>query len=182
MTLCSKPAVADFQTAAQRYAEREDKPTSATQQSKSFKTLQEAIDSGQDPPSALLPIQTTNPPVDRRSPSPLLQGASTTGLPTLNSSHVAQFNNITQFNSPASLYSSDSANSSFQALRTNGNTSDTSSGGEKDVDDFGRKIYRPSETFKLVHEQDDPSPKQDENFKSNPSRTFQILQQQLGSG
>lgn len=181
ITLTPKPAAADFQTAAQRYAEREDKPTSATQQSKSFKTLQEAIDSGQDPPSALLPIQTTNPPVDRRSPSPLNSAA--TGIPALNTSHVAQFNHITQFNSPAGLYSSESTNSSFQTQRINGNSSDTSSGGEKEVDDFGRKIYRPSETFKLVHEQDDPSPpKKDENFKSNPSRTFQILQQQLGPG
>ncbi|XP_069124660.1 PDZ and LIM domain protein 7-like isoform X10 [Argopecten irradians] len=50
ITLTPKPAAADFQTAAQRYAEREDKPTSATQQSKSFKTLQEAIDSGQEFP------------------------------------------------------------------------------------------------------------------------------------
>ncbi|XP_069124651.1 PDZ and LIM domain protein 5-like isoform X2 [Argopecten irradians] len=181
ITLTPKPAAADFQTAAQRYAEREDKPTSATQQSKSFKTLQEAIDSGQDPPSALLPIQTTNPPVDRRSPSPLNSAA--TGIPALNTSHVAQFNHVTQFNSPAGLYSSESTNSSFQTQRINGNSSDTSSGGEKEVDDFGRKIYRPSETFKLVHEQDDPSPpKKDENFKSNPSRTFQILQQQLGPG
>ncbi|XP_069124658.1 PDZ and LIM domain protein 7-like isoform X8 [Argopecten irradians] len=116
ITLTPKPAAADFQTAAQRYAEREDKPTSATQQSKSFKTLQEAIDSGQDPPSALLPIQTTNPPVDRRSPSPLNSAA--TGIPALNTSHVAQFNHVTQFNSPAGLYSSESTNSSFQTQRS----------------------------------------------------------------
>ncbi|XP_021348703.1 PDZ and LIM domain protein 7-like isoform X6 [Mizuhopecten yessoensis] len=180
--LTPKPAVADFQTAAQRYTEREDKPPSASQQSKSFKTLQEAIDSGQGPPSAILPIQTTNTPVDRRSPSPIQPGVSNIGTPKLNTSHVAQFNNISQFNSPAGLYNSDSANSSYRVQRTNGSPPDTSSGGEKEVDDFGRKIYRPSETFKLVHEQDDPTPKKDENFKSNPSRTFQILQQQLEPG
>lgn len=71
----------------------------------------------------------------------------------------------------------------LQFFRTNGNTSDTSSDKDKDTDEHGRKVYRPSETFKLVHEQDDPSPPtQDENVKSNPSRAFKILQQQLDTG
>lgn len=55
---------------------------------------------------------------------------------------------------------------------------------ESDVDEFGRKVYRPSETFKMVQEQESDdalsSTKSDESYKVNPSRTFKKLQSALG--
>jgi hypothetical protein len=37
----------DYQSASQKYAEREEKPTSTSMQSKSFKFLKDTLDSGQ---------------------------------------------------------------------------------------------------------------------------------------
>ena len=51
---------------------------------------------------------------------------------------------------------------------------------EKDVDAQGKVVYRPSETFKMVHEQETPSPEEDP--KPTHSRTFKMLQEKLGAG
>lgn len=54
---------------------------------------------------------------------------------------------------------------------------------EKDVDAQGKVVYRPSETFKMVHEQETPSPaKPEEDPKPTHSRTFKMLQEKLGAG
>lgn len=57
-------------------------------------------------------------------------------------------------------------------------TSDQS-GGDTEVDEHGRKLYRPSETFKLVHESESGEQKNEEDYKPPHSRTFKFLQQQL---
>jgi len=58
----------------------------------------------------------------------------------------------------------------------------SSSGTDSDVDQFGRKVYRPSETFLLVQEEDSNSSKEEESVKPFQSRTLKMLQQQLGTG
>lgn len=54
---------------------------------------------------------------------------------------------------------------------------------EQTVDAQGKVVYRPSETFKMVHEQETPSPpKQEDDYKPTHSRTFKMLQEKLGAG
>ncbi|XP_056018516.1 PDZ and LIM domain protein Zasp-like isoform X4 [Ostrea edulis] len=55
--------------------------------------------------------------------------------------------------------------------------------GERNVDGQGKVVYRPSETFKMVHEQDTPTvAKQEDDYKPTHSRTFKMLQEKLGAG
>lgn len=51
------------------------------------------------------------------------------------------------------------------------------------MDGQGKVVYRPSETFKMVHEQDTPTvAKQEDDYKPTHSRTFKMLQEKLGAG
>ncbi|KAK3091767.1 hypothetical protein FSP39_022472 [Pinctada imbricata] len=154
----------NFQSAAQKYTEHEDKPSPASHQSRSFKFLQNVMDSGQEPPSALRPAQGQIPGV--RSVSPAM---GTT--PNSNSFNAKP----RQFNAPSGLYSEESA---AAAYKLQARTADEE--GERDVDEQGRKLYRPSETFKMVHEQESDQAKQEDDYKPTHSRTFKILQERLG--
>lgn len=50
-------------------------------------------------------------------------------------------------------------------------------------DEDGKRIYRPSETFKLIQEQEVEANKSpDEDYKPSHSRTFKLLQQKLDEG
>lgn len=49
----SKPVAVDYQSAGQKYAERDEKPPSTSMQSKSFRFLKDTLDSGQGTKSSL---------------------------------------------------------------------------------------------------------------------------------
>ena len=155
------PKPVDYQSASQKYAEREEKPTSTSMQSKSFKFLKDTLDSGQEPPSALRPV------TNQRSVSPNTVLTSNT--------------KPRQFNSPSGLYSDQNVAAVQKVLARVSDEDVTSdqSGGDSEVDEHGRKVYRPSETFKLVHESESGEQKNEENYKPPHSRTFKVLQQQL---
>uniref|UniRef100_K1PQ23 PDZ and LIM domain protein 5 n=1 Tax=Magallana gigas TaxID=29159 RepID=K1PQ23_MAGGI len=83
-----------------------------------------------------------------------------------------------QFNTPQGMYSEESTNSALKMARTGDEQEE-----EQTVDAQGKVVYRPSETFKMVHEQETPSPpKQEDDYKPTHSRTFKMLQEKLGAG
>lgn len=183
------PTATFFQPSVEKYSNvEEDRPVS-TQQSRSFKLLQGLMDSGQEPPSALRPLSANTTPNGSRSVSPQPQTAP--GKPN----SVKAIGNW-QYNSPIGLYSKENVHSTFQdqskilsgqELRTADNTDvsksspvSTIGNNEKDStaqesDEAGRQIYRPSETYRLIHQQDE------ENNNQQPlySKTFKRLQQKL---
>lgn len=150
-----------FYSAAQKYADNEEKPTFAQHQSRSFKFLQGMMDSGQEPPKTLRP----SPGQVVRSVSPSTTQNNFNSKPR-------------QFNTPQGMYSEESTNSALKMARTGDEQEE-----EQTVDAQGKVVYRPSETFKMVHEQETPSPpKQEDDYKPTHSRTFKMLQEKLGAG
>ncbi|XP_060598497.1 PDZ and LIM domain protein 7-like isoform X2 [Ruditapes philippinarum] len=142
-----------------KYADVEDKTGPGSHQSRSFKFLQDTLDSGQDPPAALRPT------VDlRRSPSP-----------------NAGVNK--QFNSPMGLYSGANIQKQ-QTLTTNVKESNEGTNGEQDegnkFDAQGKLLYRPSETFKLIREQENKEETQEKPVEVKQTRTIRQLEKQLG--
>ncbi|XP_061175633.1 PDZ and LIM domain protein Zasp-like [Saccostrea echinata] len=149
-----------FYSAAQKYADNEEKPAPSNYQSRSFKFLQGMMDSGQEPPSALRPA----PGQVVRSVSPSTTQNNYNAKPR-------------QFNTPQGLYSEESTKSASKLVRAE----EDEKGG--DLDSEGKIVYRPSETFKMVHEQDTPkSAKHEDDYKPTHSRTFKMLQEKLGAG
>lgn len=143
-----------------KYADVEDKPAPVGHQSRSFRFLQDTLDSGQDPPAALRPT------VDlRRSPSP--------NPPTSVNK---------QFNTPAGLYSSANIQKQQNLVKKTGE----STNGNANQDDAakfdaqGKVLYRPSETFLLVHEQEGAQEKQEKPVGVKQTRTIKALEKQLG--
>lgn len=51
-------------------------------------------------------------------------------------------------------------------------------------DDQGKRVYQPSETFKLIQEQENEpeKPKQEKSFAPDHSRTFKALEKRLEHG
>lgn len=47
-------------------------------------------------------------------------------------------------------------------------------------DPQGKRIYRPSETFKLIQEQENPSEPQEKQVDVKQTRTIKALEKQLG--
>ncbi|XP_071131210.1 PDZ and LIM domain protein 7-like isoform X20 [Mytilus edulis] len=133
MSFSPKPVAVDYQSAGQKYAERDEKPPSTSMQSKSFRFLKDTLDSGQESPTS--------------GPQPPWKRA-------------------------------------VQNARRRSDENDTSdqSGADSEIDEQGKKIYRPSETFKLVHEAESGEKKIEDDYKPNHSRTFKFLQQQLNNG
>lgn len=141
-----------------KYADTEEPAGPLSHQSKSFKFLQNTLDSGQEPPAALRPT------VDlRRSPSP----------------HSLQTTNVQatkQFNTPIGLYSS----SNRQAADNSGTNSNESL---PRYDEKGKRVYQPSETFKLIQEQEnEPEKQKPDKFAPDHSRSFKALEKQLQQG
>ncbi|XP_076072243.1 PDZ and LIM domain protein 7-like isoform X14 [Mytilus galloprovincialis] len=52
MSFSPKPVAVDYQSAGQKYAERDEKPPSTSMQSKSFRFLKDTLDSGQESPTS----------------------------------------------------------------------------------------------------------------------------------
>lgn len=116
-----------------------------------------------EPPSALRP--TVYPAPGRRSSSPQ----------TVTPGQTGSLNRV--YNNPSGLYSDDNLNAQKEMFRED----------EKpevaQYDEDGKKIYRPSETFKLIQEQEVETNKTtDEDYKPSHSRTFKLLQQKLDEG
>ncbi|CAI9726157.1 and LIM domain 7-like isoform X3 [Octopus vulgaris] len=96
-----------FQPSLNKYAEaEEDRPTS-TQQSRSFKLLQGLMDSGQEPPPALRPLNPMQSPNRSRSVSPLPSQQANKG------NTVKAVGNW-QYNSPIGLYSKENVAHTFK--------------------------------------------------------------------
>nr|XP_022313536.1 PDZ and LIM domain protein 5-like isoform X3 [Crassostrea virginica] len=89
-----------FYSAAQKYTESEEKPSSSQLQSRSFKFLQGMMDSGQEPPKALRP----SPGQVARSVSPNTTQNNFNSKPR-------------QFNTPQGMYSEESTTSSYKLAR-----------------------------------------------------------------
>ncbi|XP_071131194.1 PDZ and LIM domain protein 5-like isoform X6 [Mytilus edulis] len=175
MSFSPKPVAVDYQSAGQKYAERDEKPPSTSMQSKSFRFLKDTLDSGQEPPSALRPMNKSV--TNQRAVSP--------------NTVVSSNSKPRQFNTPTGLYSDQNASDAHRAharavqnARRRSDENDTSdqSGADSEIDEQGKKIYRPSETFKLVHEAESGEKKIEDDYKPNHSRTFKFLQQQLNNG
>ncbi|XP_052764168.1 PDZ and LIM domain protein Zasp-like isoform X2 [Mya arenaria] len=152
-----------------KYQEVEEPAGQPSHQSRSFKFLQNTLDSGQEPPSALRPT------VDlRRSPSPnTMVGAGTKG------------GVVKQFNSPSGLYSATSVQTQMNIPANNDNgTNGQQQGEEVQYDAQGKRLYRPSETFKLVREQEHPEEKSTDEKPQEvkQTRTIKVLEKQLGEG
>ncbi|CAL1528979.1 unnamed protein product [Lymnaea stagnalis] len=182
-----------FQSAAEKYTEREDPPDPAQNQSKSFKYLANLMDEGRELNTALKPrvaatTTTTNKPEPPRGPSPTPIGPSS--KPGYIKAIVSQ-----KYNNPIGLYSNENASTQFEGQSKFLIEKEEESGNLKiddlppppppvnqsDYDEMGRKKYVPSETFRLVQEEVGLLPKEDEP-KVAHSRTFKKLEQQLNSG
>ncbi|CAI9726159.1 and LIM domain Zasp isoform X2 [Octopus vulgaris] len=181
-----------FQPSLNKYAEaEEDRPTS-TQQSRSFKLLQGLMDSGQEPPPALRPLNPMQSPNRSRSVSPLPSQQANKG------NTVKAVGNW-QYNSPIGLYSKENVAHTFKDQtnilissnngdsKENGdvrkssltNDSSVSVDAEKsgvEYDGEGRILYKPSETYKLIHGESDQA---DTTAVPLYSKTFKRLQEKL---
>ncbi|GAB1607273.1 PDZ and LIM domain protein Zasp-like isoform X2 [Argonauta hians] len=187
-TLPPPPPV--FQPSLHKYAEAEEERPVQTQQSRSFKLLQGLMDSGQEPPPALRPLNSMQSPNRSRSVSPLPQAAN-------KGNSVKAIGNW-QYNSPIGLYSKENVASTFKdqthlligangepskengvvrksSLTVDSSVEKESSRVENDSD--GRIVYRPSETYKLIHGETD----QTDLASAVPlySKTFKRLQEKL---
>ncbi|XP_052264867.1 PDZ and LIM domain protein 7-like isoform X2 [Dreissena polymorpha] len=145
-----------------KYEEADDRGN-VSHQSRSFKYLQDTLESGQEPPAALRPT------VDlRRSPSP--------------NATVKK-----QFNAPGGLYSTENKQKQQQLIAGPEKKSEGNSDTEQEeikFDASGKRVYLPSETFKLIHEQEHPDEnKLDEKpVEVKQTRTIRVLEKQLGEG
>lgn len=143
-----------------KYADTEEPVGPQSHQSKSFKFLQDTLDKGQEPPSALRPT------VDlRRSPSP-------------HSMHTGGVQAVKQFNTPIGLYSNTNRPAPVP--------DDNGTNGTEDLpryDDHGKRVYQPSETYKLIQEQEnEPEKPKDKSIAPDHSRTFKALEKRLEKG
>lgn len=57
---------------------------------------------------------------------------------------------------------------------------DASGGEEPKYDAQGKRVYRPSETFKLIQEQENPADQQEKPVDVKQTRTIKALEKQLG--
>ncbi|XP_059143944.1 PDZ and LIM domain protein Zasp-like isoform X2 [Physella acuta] len=190
LSLASEPNVAPpFQSAAEKYAEREEQPDPAQHQSKSFKYLANLMDEGRELNTALKPrvagsVNKTEP----RGPSPTPIGPGS--KPGTVKAIVSQ-----KYNNPIGLYSSENASTQLEGQSKFLIEKDDTPGNfnteelpppppplnPSEYDEQGRKKYIPSETFFLVQEEVGLIKKEDEP-KVAHSRTFKKLEQQLNSG
>ncbi|XP_076072239.1 PDZ and LIM domain protein 7-like isoform X10 [Mytilus galloprovincialis] len=99
MSFSPKPVAVDYQSAGQKYAERDEKPPSTSMQSKSFRFLKDTLDSGQEPPSALRPMNKSV--TNQRAVSP--------------NTVVSSNSKPRQFNTPTGLYSDQNASDAHRA-------------------------------------------------------------------
>uniref|UniRef100_A0A2C9JGX1 PDZ and LIM domain protein Zasp n=1 Tax=Biomphalaria glabrata TaxID=6526 RepID=A0A2C9JGX1_BIOGL len=190
LSLSSEPKESPpFQSAAEKYAERDEPPDPAQHQSKSFKYLANLMEEGRELNTALkprvAPTSATNKPEPPRGPSPTPIGPGS--RPGTVKAIVSQ-----RYNNPIGLYSNENAATQFEGQSKFLVDKEEASGliedlpppppplNESEYDELGRKRYIPSETYRLVLEETGLLPKDDEP-KVAHSRTFKKLEQQLNS-
>ncbi|XP_041362630.1 PDZ and LIM domain protein 7-like isoform X2 [Gigantopelta aegis] len=181
----------DYQASAQKYAERDEPPDPSQHHSKSFKQLQTMIDSGQEPATRLRPLPKTS---GRTSPQ---------NAPAAPQSKTVKAILPQRYNTPIGLYSNVNVETTLQDqskflvkedVGELGGTpgpcvspgvrasTDSRNGGTVEGPGNNTKTYYPSETYKLIKEQESPSAKEDVAITPSHSRSFKYLQQQLDSG
>ncbi|KAK6170640.1 hypothetical protein SNE40_018989 [Patella caerulea] len=165
----------DYSAAAQKYSAVNEPPQPSSHQSSSFRYLQNMMDSGQEPPSAFK--SSPAPPAAPAAPKPQTYIAQPVGpgeKPGTVKAIVSQ-----KYNTPIGLYSDKNVATTFKGqskfLVSPDEGEDLPIPAPKENGKSEVKTYQPSETYKLIHEQDAPKETQPTH-----SRSFKFLQQQLG--
>ncbi|XP_064604904.1 PDZ and LIM domain protein 7-like isoform X2 [Liolophura sinensis] len=171
-----------YQATYDKYADLDDERDSSQPQGKSFKRLQGLMESGEAPSSALRPIpKSSSSSVQNRG----LSKSPETVKAVMNS----------QYNTPIGLYSGANVITTFkgQAKALTGEdvyipggdekassniNKNSSNGNVEDMDEFGRKKYHPSETFRMVQEQESGHVAQEPDTQGR-SKAFKLLEQKL---
>ncbi|KAK7507203.1 hypothetical protein BaRGS_00001138 [Batillaria attramentaria] len=198
----------DFRSVAEKYSEPEDAQRPSQHQSRTFKYLQDLMDSGKEPPKALKPsapkalqARSVSPVEGGSGPGPA-QVVGTGSKPGTVKAIMSQ-----RYNTPIGLYSETEVMSQFEGQSKFLLTPEDGAGGAGDddlpppppeleleeplppppppseVESGGSVKYFPSETFKLVQEEEKGRGDglRDREDKTLHSRSFLKLQQELNS-
>ncbi|XP_025113580.1 PDZ and LIM domain protein 7-like isoform X2 [Pomacea canaliculata] len=173
----------------EKYSDDDDGSKPSQYQSKSFKYLQDLMESGKEPPKALKP--TTNKALQPRSVSPAEAAPSSQAKPSTKPGTVKAIMSQ-RYNTPIGLYSDSEVMTQFEGQSKFLLTPEN--GGEDDdlppppppemlqaEDDSTNPVkYFPSETYRLIREQEKGAG-DDNQDKTAHSRSFIKLQKQLDS-